>query len=81
MTAIAAFDVHKYIKKAKELGSTEELAELQARSIEQAIGVAISNINIENKELANKTDISGIQADITLVRAEIRETKLRLKMN
>jgi membrane-bound ClpP family serine protease len=64
------FDALAYVKKAKELGTSEELAEFQARQIEQAFAAAISTI--EKRELATKTDIA-------MVRAELRESELRLK--
>lgn len=57
------FDTLAYVKRARELGTSEELAEFQARTIEGAIDVAVGNI--EAKELATKGDL--------------RETELRLK--
>ena len=37
MIAVKNFDVLAFVKKSKELGATEPLAEYQARQIEQAI--------------------------------------------
>lgn len=69
------FDALTYVKKAKELGTSEDLAEFQARQIEEAIEVAISAI--ENRELATKTDINSMQKDLQkeLVSAELRLIK------
>ena len=69
------FDVLAYVKKAKELGTSEDLAEFQARQIEEAIEVAISAI--ENRELATKNDINGMQKDLQkeLIAAELRLIK------
>jgi tellurite resistance protein len=53
--SIKHFDALAYVKQAKLLGTDENLAEFQARQIEQAIEVAISSI--ENKDLATKQDI------------------------
>jgi ethanolamine utilization protein EutP (predicted NTPase) len=70
MATTKHFDAFIYIKKAKELGTSEELAEFQARQIEYAIEVAIAAI--QAKDLATK-------ADISMVRAELREAGLRLQ--
>lgn len=69
------FDVLAYVKKAKELGTSEDLAEFQARQIEEAIEVAISAI--ENRELATKNDINSMQKDLQkeLISAELRLIK------
>lgn len=69
------FDVLAYVKKAKELGTSEDLAEFQARQIEEAIEVAISAI--ENRELATKSDINSMQKDLQkeLISAELRLIK------
>ena len=56
------FDTLAYVKKAKELGTSEELAEFQARQIESAIDVAIENI--ESKELSTKNDVLITKNDL-----------------
>ncbi len=65
------FDVHGYVKKAKELGTSEELAEFQARQIEQAIESAA--YNVESKNLASKADIAELRTE--LVSVELRLVK------
>ncbi|RTL11801.1 MAG: hypothetical protein EKK54_06290 [Neisseriaceae bacterium] len=65
------FDALEYVKKSRELGVDEKVAEFQARQIEQAIEVAIAQI--ENKELATKSDIGALQKE--LVTAELRLVK------
>ena len=45
--SVKHFDALSYVKKAKELGTSEELAEFQARQIEEAIEVAITAIKEE----------------------------------
>lgn len=76
MTAITTnhFDALTYVKKSKELGVPEQVAEYQARQIEQSIEIAVNTIRIEaeNKDLATKDDIA-------LVRSELRESELRLQ--
>ncbi len=70
------FDVHAYVKKAKELGTSEELAEFQARQIEQAIeSVAY---NMESKSLASRNDITDVKNDIVELRKELISVELRL---
>ena len=79
------FDALAFVKKSKELGASEQLAEYQARQIEQAIDIAVSTAKastqsevslikaeIDNKELATK-------GDVLLMRGELRETELRLQ--
>lgn len=65
---IKHFDALSYVKKAKELGTSEELAEFQARQIEDAIEVAILNIKeeIANKDLATKRDLESAKNQIIL---------------
>jgi hypothetical protein len=65
------FDALAYVKRARELGTSEELAEFQARQIEQAIEVAISTI--ETRELATKNDIIDLRKE--LVATELRLVK------
>ena len=64
---IKYFDTHEFIKKSKELGSSEELAEYQVKQFEQAIETAVTSVkdDIRSKELATKGDI--------------RESELRLQ--
>jgi hypothetical protein len=65
MTTFTArhFDTLEYVKQAKKLGTSEELAEFQAKQIEQAIVVAVSQI--ESKELATKNDIKELELQIS----------------
>lgn len=53
------FDALSYVKKSRELGVSEQLAEYQARQIEQSIEIAVNTARteIENKELATKKDV------------------------
>lgn len=64
MSTIAKhFDVLDFVKKSKQLGASEELAEYQARQIEQAIDFAISQAReeIDAKELATKRDLKELE--------------------
>ncbi len=62
------FDALGYVKQAKKLGAPEELAELQARQIEQAIDIAISIIkeDIALKDLATRRDLESTKNQIIL---------------
>lgn len=53
------FDTLEYVKQAKKLGTSEELAELQARKIEEAIDIAIIQTKeaLKAEELVTKTDL------------------------
>ena len=54
-TALKHFDTLEYVKQARKLGTSQELAEFQAKQIEQAIDVAIQSF--EEKELVTKKDL------------------------
>lgn len=64
------FDALSFVKKLKELGASEEMAEYQVRQMEDVIDIAVSNI--ENRELASKSDIQE-------TKGEIRKSELRLQ--
>lgn len=67
------FDALDYVKKSKELGVPEQVAEYQARQIEQSIEIAINTIRteIENKDLATKKDIEMVRAEIAQAKNQI----------
>ena len=79
--AIKYFDTHKYVKKSKDLGSSEELAEYQVAEFERAIETAIDSVRNEmgSKELATKHDINIVKYDISIVRKDIDLVKLELQ--
>ncbi len=60
--AVKHFDVLEYVKKAKELGVAEPIAEFQARQLEAAIELAISSMDTKN--LATKLDIKELELKI-----------------
>ncbi|MDQ5920630.1 MAG: hypothetical protein QG673_686 [Pseudomonadota bacterium] len=76
------FDSLEFVKKSKELGANEQLAEYQARSIENAINIAVNTtrIDMKNKELATKMDIKEVELSIKEVElrlsAEIHKSKI-----
>lgn len=64
--SVKHFDILAYVQQAKKLGTSEELAELQARQIEQAIDIAITTIKEEImlKDLATKKDLEVTKLDL-----------------
>ena len=62
------FDTLAYVKQARKLGTSEELAELQARQIEQAIDIAVATVKeeIALKDLATKRDLETTKNQIIL---------------
>jgi hypothetical protein len=68
------FDTLNFVKKSKELGAPEALAEFQAVQIEHAIDIAITNAkyDIKNKEIATK-------GDMEINRQEIKQVELKLQ--
>lgn len=68
------FDTHEYVKKSKEMGVKEEVAEYQVAQIEKAIETAVQVVkdDIKAKDLATR-------GDIDIVRGELRESELKLQ--
>jgi hypothetical protein len=64
--AMKHFDLLNFVKKSKELGVSEPLAEYQGRQIEEAIEVAIAESQkaVEARELATKKDIKELELKI-----------------
>ena len=54
MSSAIAFDTHKFVKHLTEKGFTEEQAE----------ALAVEQINLLNSNLATKTDIEALRADL-----------------
>ena len=83
MTASATkhFDTLAFVKKSKELGVVEEIAEYQARQIEYAIEIAVATANDEFRphELATKTDLKQIEANIKQIEANIKQIEANIK--
>lgn len=72
-TTVSHFDALGYVKKSRELGVPEPVAEYQARQIEQSIEIAVNTARagMENRELATKKDIETVRKEIEIVRKEI----------
>ena len=75
------FDTLAFVKKSKELGVVEEIAEYQARQIEYAIDIAVATANDEFRphELATKTDLKQIEANIKQIEANIKQIEASIK--
>ena len=56
------FDVLDFVEKSKSLGVDEKVAIFQARQIEQAIDIAVAQI--ENKELTTKKDLAELKLEL-----------------
>ena len=82
---IRFFDVIEYVKKLRNLGVKQEVAEVQAQEIEYAIETAVerSRKEFKNKELATKHDLEivkfELQKEIEIVRQEIKELEVKIK--
>ena len=68
IASVKYFDTHEFIKKSKELGASEELAEYQVKQIEQAIEVAVTTIkeDLNKQDLATRKDIEIAKNQIIL---------------
>ena len=63
------FDALAFVKKSKELGVKEEIAEYQARQLEEVIDIASTAAKEEFNihELATKTDLKQLEGHRQLV--------------
>ena len=68
--AALAFDTLQYSKKLKEVGFTEQQAEVQAEAIKEQ---AESIQELIDSNLATKSDIENIRLEIENVRAELKK--------
>lgn len=57
------FDTLEFVKRSKELGASEQLAEYQVRQMEQAIEIAVKDVKDEfkSKDLATKGDLREVE--------------------
>lgn len=67
------FDVLDYVEQAKALGVDERVAKHQARQMEHVIDIAVNaaRTDVENKELATKSDIKALEALIYKSKSEL----------
>ncbi|MFN7095733.1 MAG: hypothetical protein ACK4M7_10250 [Burkholderiales bacterium] len=80
------FDALDYVKKSKELGVPEQVAEFQARQIEQLAEMIEEQnskfIVLETKEPATKKDLEitklELQREIEIVRNDIKKSEIML---
>ncbi|MCX7116985.1 MAG: hypothetical protein NTW94_03600 [Legionellales bacterium] len=72
------FDALAFVKRSKELGVKEDLAEYQARQLDQLIDIAmaINKEEFNTHELATKTDIKQLEVDL---KTDIKQLEVDLK--
>ncbi|MBP9742408.1 MAG: hypothetical protein KBD37_03525 [Burkholderiales bacterium] len=75
------FDTLEFLKKSKEFGVNEQLAEYQARQIEHAIDIAVTSAKaeVETRGLATKKDIKELELRIEQIDLKIEQVKADLK--
>lgn len=75
------FDVVEYIKKLRNVGVSQEVAEVQAQEMDHAIEIMIENtqITIDKKNLATKHNLEvvelNLKKEIEIIRKEIESSK------
>ncbi len=74
MSAAKHFDALAFVKRSKELGVKEELAEYQARQFDQVIEIAsmITQTELNIRALATKTDIKQLEVDIKQLEVDLK---------
>ena len=79
------FDVVEYIKKLRNAGVNQEVAETQAQELEIALNSVLEQSKqdtrqaFENKDLATKGDIAIVKNDIEKVKNDLQKAKLELQ--
>lgn len=66
------FDVHNFVKKAKEFGVNEQFAEYEARQVERAINSVLEKTKQETKEIFNSKELAT-KGDIELAKLELQK--------
>jgi hypothetical protein len=90
--AMKHFDLLNFVKKSKELGMPEPLAEYQGRQIEEAMerAIEVSHEAVEAREFTSKQDsketennllfkMTGLELQIKEVEARIREVEVKIR--
>ena len=72
------FSVVEYIKKLRNAGASQELAEVQAQEIEYVIEQTRQENKQETKQILENKDLAT-KGDLVLVRGDLRELELRLQ--
>lgn len=77
MTTIKHFDILDFVKKSKELGVSELVAEYQARQIESAIDIAVSTAKeeIQFKDLVTSRDMKELELKVS---SNIKELEVKI---
>lgn len=72
------FDTLEFVKKSKELGENEQLAEYYAKQIENVLDIAVlaAQEEYQSKELATKTDLKIVELAL---QKEIKTVELALQ--
>ncbi|HLX54385.1 MAG TPA: hypothetical protein VKR58_10610 [Aquella sp.] len=76
------FDVVEYIKKLRNVGVSQEIAEVQGQELSHLIKTVANEVKFETKQELHADDLatkSESQKEIELVRGDIRESELRLQ--
>jgi hypothetical protein len=71
------FDTVEYIKRLRNAGATQELAEIQAQELDHVISAVFeqTNLIIDKKELATKQDLDVVKLDL---QKEIKSAEITL---
>ncbi len=71
------FDALDYVKKSKELGVPEQIAEYQARQFEESIRIAVNTAqhNIDSENLVTKSDL---KIEVEKLRTEISQASNKI---
>ena len=78
------FDVVEYIKKLRNAGASQELAEIQAQEMEHVIDNVLQQTKLDAKELfdakelATKLDIKELEVKIALIESRLLKWMLRI---
>lgn len=73
------FDIVEYIKKLRNAGVSQEIAEIQAQELEHVLEVAVSTFkeDMNSGELATKKDLDKTRLELQKEIADLRYTTLK----
>ncbi len=79
--AVKHFDMLAFVKRSKELGVKEDLAEYQARQLEQVIDIAsaASKEEFNAHEFSTKTDLKQVEVNLKQVEVNLKQVEANLK--
>jgi|GEM_PF-3986907 len=74
-SSVPRFDVVEYIKKLRNAGASQQLAETQAQELEHVLeeAISMSKLDVQSKELATRGNIKELELKIEQTKSELQK--------